>query len=820
MTAWLRDLQIGLRMLRKNPETTLVAIIAMAVAIAATSTIFGVVDRVLIRPLPFPDSDRLATIWQIDPSSPDAWQPLPYSLAPDWLRLSTSFEAIAAARNMSMTFTASEDPETPFMRGVSHPYFDILGVRPIHGRNFLAEEDLPGKPARVVILSHQMWQRRFGGDPGVIGTKVELDKAPYEVVGILPAGFFNPAFGNSEPPLMWMPLGLPRVADPDRRGGLFVVGKLLPGVRFEQARSELRQISIELNRSAQPSAGNTPARNAEALVVPLAERLVRDARPSVLVLFGAVLLVLLVACGNVANLLLTRGLGRRREMAVRRALGAGAGDLIRQMVAEALVLMTLCAALGLLVTVWAGEVVGRLAPSGFNIPRFDFTVGSHVIFFTLAVVLGAGLVFGLLPAAQALRSGVEASLGAGASRAIGGGRSSRLRGALVLGEVALSLMLLIGAGLMLRSFQGLQQIDPGYDPEDVLVFRTSTRGPEYTEPAARVEYFRRVEEELERRPGVQSVGAVQGLPFFSGFAQLPVIIDGFPTPEPGREPRIPVYSSTAGYHNAMKIPLLRGRLLTPRDNTDAPRVALVNAKMAEDFWAGGDTRAIDAIGAQLFINGETEPRRVVGIVGDVQVEGSPPLLLPSIYLPLAQAPRPTGMTFIVRTRGGAPFELLDDAELAVRTVDPRMSVFQTDTLARLTDNQQWQPRLLTSLLGIFAALGLVLAATGIYAVLSFAVSQRTREIGIRMALGARRSSVVGLVLRQGMGLAAAGIAVGAIGAGVLSRLLESQLYGVSATDPMTYVVVSLFLAGVAVLSCWMPARRATRVDPVVALGEE
>lgn len=805
MHGWLQDFRFGLRALRRSPGSTAVAVVALGVAIGAAATLFAVVNGVLIRPLPFPEADRLVAIWHVHTADPDTWLRATAGNFTDWRRLARSFDRVAAASNRSFTLTSFEEPDTPLMREVSHGYFETLGVEPLLGRTFRPEDDRPGAEP-VLILSHELWQQRFGGDPGVLGSTTELDGMPHEIVGVMPPGVDNPAFTTPVPPQLWFPYADAESGLDRRRPDRLVVARLAPGVRLEQAQEEMDGIAAALEEEY-PEAN----RGVRARVAPLAELLVRNLRPAVWLLFGAVLFVLVVAAGNVANLLLTRTVGRQREIAVRRALGAGRRRVVRQLVAESLLLTLGAGGLGLLAAAWGAGSVGLLLPDGFQ-RQFDVTMDGNVALFTLAVSLLVGTVFGLVSGAHALRGGLEQALGVGASRATGGPASRRLRQLLVVGEVALSLMLLVAAGLMVRSFTRLDRLEPGFNPESLLTFRVSTRGPAYTEGAAREAFFREVLEGIRNLPGVEAAGVTHVAPFFPQFFTASVTVDAEPPPEPGREPQVALRRILPGYFEAMEIPLLQGRALRMDDDAEAPPVALVSRTLARELWPGRSP-----VGESLTSDGVS--RRVVGVVGDVRSDGMPPVPGPLLYVPLVQDPQAPSVSYVVRARG-EPMALLPDIQGQVRAVDRGMPVYLVQTMEEILAAMDWRSRFLSQLLSLFAFLALGLAATGIYAVLSYAVSQRSREIGIRMALGARRQDVLALVLRGGLGLAGAGVALGLLGALGLSRLLANQLYGVSATDPVTYGAVSLLLAALVLLASYVPARRATRVDPVETLGAE
>ena len=794
--------------MRRNPEVTVIAVLAMAIAIGAAGTVFSVVNAVLIQPLPFGDPERLVAIWQVDAANTDLWRPVSAGNSADWRRMSQSFEKAGAAVNISKTLTSFDEPDTPLMQTVSAGYFDALGVQPIMGRAFLPEEDRPGARA-VILLSYELWQRRFGGDRDILGRTTELDGEAYEIIGVMPRGFDNPIFGLTVSPEAWLPLAL-RETGLDRRGNdHYVVARLASGVTLNQAQQELTRIAEELKQQYPDT-----NQNIGALVAPLKESVVRGVRPAVLLLMGAVVFVLLIASSNVAHLLLTRSVTREREFAVRQALGAGTLRLARQLVIESLLLSLLCAAPGLLLTIWGTESVGTLIPTGLNIPHFDFRVNPNVILFTLAIAVLPGIVLGLIPALYARRVSIVSGL-AGTGRATGSPSSRRLQQLLVIAETALSLALLVGAGLMVQSFRNLQRLDQGFDPANLLTFRVSTRGAAYRDSEQRQRFFKEIQDRFAEIPGVQSVGGTQFHPFYPQFGLTTVTLEGQPAPEPGKEPRATAIRSTPEYFAAMKIPLLQGRFFTENDRAETPLVAVVSAKMARQLW--GDE---DPLGKRLAIgNNRSALRQIVGVVGDVRTDFFPPDPQPTLYLPLVQDTAPAAIAYVLRTTSN-PLGFTEAAAKEVRAVDRAMPVYLVRSMDDIVSGLDWRTRFVMSLLAIFSAISLVLAVTGIYAALSYVVSQQTREIGIRMALGADRTRVLKLVLGRGMKLTLCGVAIGLIASFAMSRLMANLLFNLSAADPVTFIAVPLVLSGVALAACFVPARRAARVDPLVALKRE
>ncbi|MEK6407645.1 MAG: ABC transporter permease [Acidobacteriota bacterium] len=808
MSGWLSDVRFGLRLLRRNPEVTIVAVLAMSIAIGVAGTVFSVANAVLIQPLPFSDPERLVAIWQIDPANAALWRPVAAGNYADWRRMSESFDKIGAAVSISKTLTSFDEPDTPLMQTVSGGYFDTLGVQPMMGRTFAPEEDRPGARA-VMVMSYDLWQRRFGEDRNILGRTTELDGVPYEIIGVMPAEFDNPIFGLTVRPDAWLPLALAE-SGLDRRGNdHFVVARLASGVTLPQAQQELTSISEEI-RQQNPDTNQSVV----AQVAPLKESVVRGVRPAVLLLMAAVLFVLLIASSNVAHLILTRSVVRAREFAVRRALGAGTVRLLRQLLIESLLLMMLCAGPGLLLTIWGTESVGLLIPTGLNIPHFNFHVDLNVVLFTLAISLLPGIVLGLIPALYARRANIVSGLG-GTGRPTGSPGSRRMQRLLVIAETALSLALLVGAGLMLQSFRNLQHLDQGFDPDNVLTFRVSTRGAAYAESGRRQRFFKDIQDRLAAIPGVVSVGAAQFHPFYPQFGLTTALLEGQPAPEAGKEPRITSVRCTPDYFTAMRIPLLQGRLFTENDTANTTPVAVISARMARQLWG-----AEDPLGKRLTVGSPRNSlRQVVGIVGDVRTDQFPPDPQATLYVPMEQFTAPATIAYTLRTTSN-PLAFTDAAAREVRAVDRSMPMYLVRSLEDIVSGLDWRTRFVMSLLAIFSVLSLLLAVTGIYAALSYVVSQQTREIGIRMALGAKKNQVLKLVMRQGMKLALTGIAIGLIASFVVTRLMASLLFMVSPNDPITLAGVALALALVALLACYLPARRAAKVDPMIALRYE
>lgn len=808
MHSWLHDLRFGVRMLRKDFRKSALAILAMAVAIGACTAVFSIVDGLLLKPLSFRDPERLVIISDQDRASNNIGYQSSSADFIDWRRMSKSFETMVAGKNASFTLTGLDEPETPLVRCITAGYFEMLGVQPYLGRTFAPEEDRPGGPA-VAILSYELWQRQFGGDQAIVGKSVELDGKAHQIVAVMPPGFDNPLFRLNVPPQVWVPLALSDT-EQDRKNRLQITfARLKPGVSVDAAQQEMSQIAAEL-------AKQYPKTNerVEALVTSANDVMVRDVRLGMIVLFCAVLFVLLATCANVANLLLAKALARRQEMAIRRALGASVWRLLRQLLAESLTLAGLGGILGVLLAYWGLEPLIRLVPTGLNLPHVTrIAIDSRVLGFTVVVTLLTGVVFGLVPLLHVVESRLQEVLGAGSMRAIDSLRSRRIRGLLVILEVSLSLVLLVGAALMLRSLVALTSLDPGFDPHHLLFFRVSVRGASYETDAQRVRFYQDVVERFKAIPGAESAAAMDGLPFV-GFGERPIAVDGREPSDPANAPRSLVRIVAPGVFETLRVPILQGRSVTEQDTADAAPVVVINAVLAQKLWPNGQ-----ALGERLLLDGPRRPRTIVGIVGNVRSDSEPPEPFPVVYVPHAQREgAPPSMALMIRTAGD-PRAVLDEAKAALRNVDRGMPLYLVQTMDDIVWNMDWQARFTATLLGMFSALALGLAITGIYAVISYNVSQRTREIGVRMALGARPRQVVAMVLRGALGLAGTGIGIGLFGAAGLTRLLVNQLYGVTAFDGLTYAAAAALLAAVSVVASATPAMRAARIDPIRALRE-
>jgi predicted permease len=817
--ALLQDLRYGLRMLAGKPGFTAVAIFALALGIGANTAVFSVVNGVLLRPIPFKDSGRLVLLWQKSPG---------LNIAQDWLSPAQYFDiktgtdvfdqtAIAFVNTLNLTdLNSQSDPRPERIGGarVSSSLFALLGASPAMGRTFLSEEDQPGSP-RTVIISNALWHRRFGADPAVLGKSLTIDGQDYEVVGIMPADFaLNnetlPAYHPVENLDAFMPLPLPAGADHDRdHEDYTVVGKLRPGITAIQAQAQVDTVVARLRHdyphNYPENAGFTIS------VVPMLEHAVGEIRPVLLVLLGAVAFVLLIACANVAGLLLSRAESRRKEIAVRTALGAGRMRLIRQLLTESVLLSLFGGALGLLLSLWATSALQALN-AGY-IPRAgDVNIDRRVMAFTLVTALITSLLFGLVPALSASRTDVNETLKEGGRGPSGAGHAPT-RGALVVAEIALSLILLACAGLLIRSFIRLQQVSPGFATQNILSLRLSLAGSKYAQSAARRNFYRELDDRIRALPGVESVGAISELPLSGDLAWTPVWVEGY-VARPGETlVQSDVHTAAGDYFHTMQIPLVSGRYF--RDSEDSGSVAIVDESFAEHFLTGQEP-----IGHRLKLGAQSSQApwiTIVGLVKSVKQYGLDAQPRITCYFPHDQNTR-AGMYMVVQA--ASTTGLLSALAAEVHALDSDLPIYDAGTIEQRVAGSLGRRRFSMLMLGGFAVLALLLAVIGIYGVVSYSVTQRTNEIGIRMALGASSGSVLRLILRQGLLLGIMGIGIGLAGAIVLTRLISGLLYGVSAADPLTFAAVSILLAAAAVAAQIIPARRAARVDPIIALRHE
>jgi putative ABC transport system permease protein len=794
-----QDIRFGLRMLLKNPGITLIAIITLALGIGASTTIFSVVNAVVLRPLPFKEPDRIVYLWERDlKQGIDQYQLSPPNFI-DYRDQSTVFEQIGAFRSQSFNFTGVAEPERINGLRASAGYFAALGVNPLLGRSFRPEDEEPGRN-RVVMLGHGLWHRRFGADPAIIGQPITLNGEPYTVVGVMPAGFPPSRY---EPPALWVPMTF-SASEKTNRGGhaYFAVARLKAGVTRAQALAELETIAARLREQY-------PGTNANSGVnlIPAHEQTMGEAQPVLLRLFGAVGLVLLIACANIANLLLSRSALRVKEIAIRAALGATRWRVMRQLLTESLLLSLLGCALGLLLAAWSIDLIKQIAV--YVVPRIqEIAIDGRVLGFGVSLALLTSLLTGLAPALQATKVGESLKEWAHPALARGHNRARRL---LVISEMALSLVLLISAGLLIKNLLQLQATDSGFQPKDVLTMRISLASQRGRQA---VSYYQELLQRIRRIPGVESAGAISHLPLSGAAAFVPFSIEGRPA-APGEDRATHLRAISPDYLRTMGIPLRTGRGFTEQDDERTTNVILINETMARRYFPSEDP-----IGRRLSFAYGDEPamREIVGIVGDVKHRGLTEDSGAEVYVPYAQIPH-ASMSIVARTAGN-PLSIVAAVRSEAFAIDSNQPVASIRTMEQYLADSVASQRFSTTLLGLFAALALALAVVGIYGVMSYLVTQRTHEIGIRLALGARPRDVLLMVVRQGMTLTATGLLIGLALALAATRLLANLLHGVSTTDPATFAGVSLVLLGAALLACYFPARRATKVDPMVALRAE
>jgi putative ABC transport system permease protein len=803
----LHDLRYAARLQRKNPGFTIIAIIALALGIGANTAIFSVVNTVLLRPLPYKDPERLVMVWEDATKSGYPRDTPAAANFVDWRDQSQNFEGMAAIADESFNLTGSGDPERLEGRRVSANMFPLLGVDPQIGRVFTAAEDQPGAQ-RVVVLSYALWQRRFGGDPGIIGQSLTLNGESHVVVGVMPARFQFPSSDDQA----WVPIALTQQEAGNRnRHYLEVVGRLRPGVSLAQAQSEMSTIAARLQQQY-------PQSNAElgAVVQPLQEHLVGDIKPALLVLLGAVGLVLLIACANVANLLLARAAVRQKEIAVRVALGAKRSRLIRQFLTESVLLSTLGGVVGLAIAYGGLILLKAFIPENISQAR-EISIDLKVLAFTFLVSVATGLIFGLAPAIQAARFNQIDTLKEGGRDAATGGSGKRLRGLLVTAEVAISLVLLIGAGLLINSFLRLRNVDPGFRTDNLLTMKIVLPEPKYEEMERRSAFYTELVNRVQSLAGVRSAAVTSNLPLYRQGNSISIGIEGQPAPPPGQERIIVTRIISPRYFDTMSIPVLQGRGLTEQDTETTPNVVVISETMARRYWPGED-----AVGKRIAVGRIRKPAdwiQVVGVAKDVrqfELNAEPK---PQMYLTYRQAGFFDSRDLVVKTDVD-PASMAATVRKAVWEIDKDQPVSNIQTMDQILADSIARQRFSMLVLAIFAAVALVLAGVGIYGVMSYSVAQRTHEIGIRMALGAQTGAVLKLAVGYGMKLVIAGIAIGLVAAFALTRVMSTLLFGVTATDPTTFTLISLLLIAVAVVASYVPARRATRVNPIIALRYE
>ncbi|MFL6231339.1 MAG: ABC transporter permease [Pyrinomonadaceae bacterium] len=820
-----QDMRFGLRLLLKSPGFAVVTILALALGIGANSAIFSVVNGILLRPLPYPNAERLTFLSEWSQQVPN--MSVSYPNFQDWRAQNHSFDELAAFRSNGFVLTGAGEPERLTAREVSQGFFPALGVTPATGRNFTAEEDRDGAN-KTVLLSYGVWQRRFGANPAVVGQSFTLNNEGYTVIGILPQ-----TFEWQSPVDIYVPIGLnaSRMQVRDNHPGIYLVGLLKPGVTLEQANADMAAITERLAKEYPQS--NTGTR---FTLTSLQDTATQSIRSSLFVLMAAVAFVLLIACANVANLLLARAASRGREMAIRTALGAGRVRIVRQLLTESLLLSLAGGLLGLLLAMWGVDLL--LASVGNSVPTVllsNVKLDARVVGFTLVASVLTGLLFGLAPALQSSKSNLNESLKEGGRSGSEGGTRQRVRSVLVVAEIALSLLLLVGAGLLVKSFLNLRQADIGFKPEGVLTMRVALPEAGYKENARIENFYRALLQRAGSLPGVESAALTVGLPMNGGI-ESGVTVEGHEVSDIKDVTVAVNLTVSPDYFKTMDVPLVTGRYFTDQDREGAPRVAIIDEMMAEKFFANESPLGKRIRMGGVPQNGMPPPpwMQIVGVVKHVRHYGATETARVEIYRPYFQLPIPVdsplargqpvtfqrGMNLVVRSASPNPSALTGAVREAVRQIDPEVPLSFIQPMTAVVDATITPQKFATWMLGLFAASALLLAALGIYGVMAYSVTQRTHEIGIRMALGAERRDVLRMIVGQGMRLTLAGVGVGLVGAFVATRALSSLLFGVKAFDPVTFGGVAVLLSGVALLSCLLPARRATKVDPMIALRYE
>lgn len=810
MNNLIRDLQYGVRMLTKNPGSALIAILALGLGIGANSAIFSVVNGVLLRPLRYRDPDRLVVIWETKPSKGILRERVSPPNFRDWQEKQRAFDQLAAFRSQPAVLTGGQLPERVETALVSANMFDLLGAKAAFGRSFLAGEDQPGRN-RVAILSYGLWQRRFGSDAGILGKNVTVGGSSFTIVGVMPRDFRL----LDSPSELWTPY----VLDADelsQRGfhTLEVIGRLKQGTSMEQASSEMSSIARLIEQQyADISAGWTTR------IVSLRDQLVGDIGATLWTLLVAVVFVLLIACANVANLLLARAGSREKEIALRTALGANPARLVRQLLTESVVLALAGGVLGLALAAWSLVVLEKFSPA--NLPRLDeISIDWRVLAFTLLVSVLTGIAFGLAPALASVRSDLNSILKTSGRGTTGSRSRARLRNGLVVSEIASCVVLLAGAGLLIRSFAKLESVNPGFHADHVLTMQVNLPATRYSGWKVAL-FYKQLLERLQGLAGVQSAGIARNLPLSGSDASLNFVIEKRPVESSSDQPRAKYRAASAEYFAALGIPLMRGRYFDRTDGEKTPGVAIINNAAAQLFWPGENP-----IGQRIKAGFEgSQWCTIVGIVGDIRHAGLDSAVNPEVYYHYLQVPPDlmsfveATMTIVLRTNTD-PASMVAPVRGEVLKLDGDLAIFNVKTMQDLMGGSLAQPRFRTWLLGVFAAMAMILAAVGLYGVIAYAVTQRTNELGVRMALGAQKSDVLKLVVGQGAQLAGIGIGIGLIIALALMRVISQLLFGVNATDPLTFAGTAIAILLVALGASYLPALRAIKVDPLVALRYE
>ena len=804
----IKEIQFALRGLLKRPAFTAIAVLTLALGIGANTAIFSVVNAVLLQPLPLKDPDRLMTFWHSAPAKGLRHLDLNDALFAYYRERTKTFESLAAYEGGDVALTGNGDPEVVPGAAITYNYFNVLGREPLHGRAFTAQEDTPGNN-NVVILSYSLWQRRFGGNPNVVGQSITLDSNPTTIVGIMPPDFDFPdpaeRPGNSGHVQLWVPKGLnPQDAS---SWNLMPVGRLKPGATPDDAQKEITALyhAFTGEYGVRPGTSNLGATET-TILLPLHQHIVGEVRRPLLVLLGAIALVLLIACANLTNLLLARAAARTRELAVRQCLGASAFRVARQTLTESLLLSVFGTALGVLIAFWIVTALKRLVAS--QIPHVDSIAGDEsVLLFTIAIMLVTGVLCGLAPALRAARINLQDAIKEGA-RGSASGANKRLNNLFVVSQLALSLVLLIGAALFLQSFRNLLSVNPGFHADNVLMARVALPEQKY-DKAQVVSFYEQLRRGVSSVPGVQAVELCQVVPFSGGGGGEPFLVEGV-----GQEQEKVAWlrSTTPGYFDAMGMPVLKGRAFTDSDTETSQPVAIVDERLARMYSPQGDL-----VGKRLRL-GDGPWLSIVGVVPNVKNRKLDEEAWPYVYRPYRQWVRRETM-LVVRTTVD-PTTIAANVRQEVAKLDPELPLSKVSTIQQAIDRSLVTTRLTNSLLAGFAATALLLALTGIYGVMSLNVANRRSEFGIRLALGAQATNVLRMILAQGLRLAIAGVVVGLAGAFAFTRLLKGLLFGISASDPLTFAVIAIVLVGVALLACWLPARRATKVDPLEALRSE
>ena len=811
MNTLLQDIRYGLRMLLKHKSFTAVAVIVLGLSIGANTAIFSLVNGVLLRPLPFPDAERIISIESKNPAAGISQSGVSFLDFTDWSQQTDLFASSGAywTGEAHLGSDGAESERVP-RAGVTSGFFSVLELQPILGRAFVPEDD-NGYPQTVAIISHGLWKRRFGSDPNVIGKQVLLSGSSMSIIGVMPPGFEYP-----EQTQLWVPSAVNLSQEPRDNRVWSAIARLNDGIDLKQAQTRLSAIDARLEKQYHETNNGW-----DVTVSTLHDRLVREVKPSLLALLGAVGFVLLIACANVANLLLARSAARQKEIAIRAAMGASRSRVLRQMLTESILLSAIGGIAGLVLSIWLTDVLRSMLPEGA--PRIEQVgIDYRVLAFAFGLSALTGILFGMVPALQASKLNVTSALKEG-GRSGEGHRRTSARSLLLIGEVALSLTLLVGAGLLIKSFLRLQEVRPGFNAHNVLTARLSLQGPKYKTNERVVEFFRQLTERLEAEPGVQAVGGSVNLPLNpTGYALgRGFIPEGRPlTVEDSKEA---VFTTITGdYFRALEIPLLSGRLFEPRDDADAPKVVIINETAAKRVF-GSPTAAI---GKRLSVwaafrgqrREEQFMREIVGVVGDTKTGSLTEDGDMQIYVPHAQDPQWNFMGLVIRTASD-PAAFARTLRREVQALDKDQPIYNVRTYDDVVMNSLGTRRVSMQLFTVFGCAALLLAAVGIYGVMAYSVTQRTQEIGIRMALGAQKSDILRLLVRQGVTLSLIGIVAGLAGAFALTRLIANLLFGVGASDPVTFIAIALLLIFVSLLACYLPARRAARLNPVVALAE-